>query len=476
MDTIEWGFSNDQWLASWAISYGLIAASGVPFRLGVEYAYSDQVVTAADDYVWSHSVAPPTAPTLTKGWLIVSVVGTGPINMSNPGFVNTVIRYGGVDLVPTGLKFDTIEHHGFALVAVLWVGDLTGFSGELLEVDMSIGYTGQTTDANIAVHVGFFDGVEDTADLDFTAGGVNTFATPLGIDPAPSNNVDLVITVGSAARLSSSDSGTIENATTGYSAAENTPSINGALTTFSYLMSCDTSYNCACEADPEAKTLLELRTETLKLTGYAMQSSNPPPGVASQYDAYLRTAQEYLYRKYKALETERFFSWTLTPGIRYYGLRDNRNCCDVKLNKYRITGAWLQDLNNVWWPLINGIDPTFYTLNVNFGWPAFYEVRQCIEIFPAPQAAYTLWIKGHFNLLPFEDDADVTTIGAEPVKNWAVFLAKAAKGAADAAVYSQMAKEQVGQLIMGAHGTRRYIPGTSEIPVPTPPIMVHFDA
>ncbi|HZF30019.1 MAG TPA: hypothetical protein VE907_12930, partial [Gammaproteobacteria bacterium] len=307
-------------------------------------------------------------------------------------------------------------------------------------------------------------------------GDADTFVTPLSIDPAPSNNVDLVVTVAAAARLSSSDTGTIENATTGYTAADDTPSINGGLLTFSYLMACDTSYNCECETDPEAKTLAELRVEVLTLTGYAMQASNPPPGVEQQYNALLRTAQGYLITKYRALETERFFSWTLTPGIRYYGLRDNRNCCDVKLNKYRITGAWLQDLNNVWWPLIYGIDPTFYTLNVNFGWPAFYEIRQCVEIFPAPQAAYTLWIKGHFELLPFTEDDDVTTISAEPVKNWAVYLAKAAKGLQDAAVYAAMAKDQVGQLIAGAHVSRRYIPGTSEIPVPTPPVMVHFDA
>jgi len=80
---------------------------------------------------------------LTAGWLMVSVVGTGPINMSNPGFVNCVIRYGGVDLVMTGLKFDTIEHHGFVLAGVVRVGDLSGFTGELLEVDLSSGSPGK---------------------------------------------------------------------------------------------------------------------------------------------------------------------------------------------------------------------------------------------------------------------------------------------------------------------------------------------
>ena len=487
MQTIEWDFSNPDWLASIAYSIGLTSMSGVPFALTQQASYSDQVVNGlSGDMRWHTTLVEPSLSTV-GGALLVGFMVSAPNNLTNPQLVNVGIQYGGTtdfdgtDVTPLyAARIDTIEHHVFVVFGLLALDDLSSFATSRLVLDLDNCSLAGTI--NVAAQVAYFNGVDQASIADglssftFEVGAADTFATPLSLDPGPSNEFDVVLTQAYAARLSSSDAGTIEITTDGYLAAEETPSINAGLMTFAYTMACDTSYNCECETDPEAKTLAELRVETLKLTGYAMQASNPPPGVAEQYNALLRTAQSYLVTRYKPLETERFFSWTLTPGIRYYGLRDNRNCCDVKLNKYRITGAWLQDLNNVWWPLIYGIDPTFYTLNVNFGWPAFYEVRQCIEIFPAPQAAYTLWVKGHYNLLPFEEDDDVTTINAEIVKNWAVFLAKSAKGMADAPIWSKMTGDQVGQLIAGSHVSKRYIPGTSEIPVPTPPVMVHFDA
>ena len=42
--------------------------------------------------------------------------------------------------------------------------------------------------------------------------------------------------------------------------------------------------------------------------------------------------------------------------------------------------------------------------------------------------------------------------------------------------YYGMAIRYVKQLIAGAHTKRRYIPGTAAIPIPTPPVMVHFDS
>lgn len=243
------------------------------------------------------------------------------------------------------------------------------------------------------------------------------------------------------------------------------------------IFGCDTSFNCECEVDPKAVTLAEMREAVLTLSGYAAQAQNPPPGIAELYNKYCDTAQRFIYTKYRALQTKRFFSWDLRQGLRYYGLYNNKDCCAVQLNRYRIDGAWIEDLNGVWWPLIFGIDPTFYTLTQNFGWPNYIDIRQCIEVFPAPQVnGYKLWIKGHFDLAPFTEDDDITTINADPVQNYAIFLAKMAKGAKDATVYSAMAEGQVGELISGAHLKNRYIPGTTQVPVPTPPVMVHFES
>lgn len=465
----EWDFSTDTSMGTHMFTLAVNAADGLPFTALDQESFADEFVDTSTSFDWSHTFTPPQ---MTAGMLVVHAV----VDMQRafgPGHLITA-TYGGVDVPLFGAQLQITENFVGEIFGVLMLGDHSDFDGELV-----IHFSGvaQNISVTVGIQVLFFEGIDQASDVTapLEAGDMDTFASPLSVDPAPSATFDIVFTAAAVARLSGSVDVTASTSVDGYVEADDDASSTDGVANFAWF-GCDVSYNCECETDPEAKTLEELRIETLMLTGYAMQASNPPPGVALQYNAYLRTAQGYLIKKYRALETERFFSWTLRPGIRYYGLRDNRNCCDVKLDKYRITGAWLQDLNNVWWPLIYGIDPTFYTLNVNFGWPAFYEVRQCVEIFPAPQAAYTLWIKGHFELLPFTDDADVTTINAEVVKNWAVFLAKAAKGAADATVYSKMATEQIGQLISGAHVSKRYIPGTSEIPVPTPPVMVHFDA
>lgn len=243
------------------------------------------------------------------------------------------------------------------------------------------------------------------------------------------------------------------------------------------IFGCDTEFNCECEVDPQAVTLASMRQNVLTLSGYAAQATNPPPGITELYNAYCDTAQKFIYSQYRALQTKRFFSWQLRQGLRYYGLYNNRDCCAVPLNRYRIDGAWIEDLNGVWWPLIFGIDPTFYTLTQNFGWPNYIDIRQCIEVFPAPQVdGYRLWIKGHFDLAEFTADDDLTTINASPVQNYAVFLAKSAKGAKDAEAYGAMAHAQVGELISGAHLKNRYIPGTTQVPVPTPPVIVHFES
>lgn len=247
---------------------------------------------------------------------------------------------------------------------------------------------------------------------------------------------------------------------------------------------CDVSYNCECETDPGARTLLSLRTELLRRAGYASQAANPPPGIEELFNSYLASAQSYLYSRYKALQTKRFFSWRLRPGVRYYGLDAHLQCCAAALNRYRIDGAWIQDQNNTWTPLIYGINPSFYTLDQNLGWPSYFEIRQCIEVFPAPDTVnYKLWIKGNFGLLPLTEDTDTTTIDAAPVLDWAIGLAKSAKGDRDAGVptpggetgYFGMAIRQIKDLIANAHVNRRYVPGTRSMPMPTRPVMVRFE-
>lgn len=242
------------------------------------------------------------------------------------------------------------------------------------------------------------------------------------------------------------------------------------------------NYNCECDDGfYDHQTLAELRQDVLIGLGYASQLANPPPGIVSMVDNWLKQAQNFLYRKYNALQTERFFGWTLDPangGERFYGLRANTLAagCSKRLDAYKITGVFCEDLNNAWYPLFKGIPPTFYTMAVYQGIPARYEIRQCIEIFPAPAAAYTLWIKGHFPPMRFTEDTDVCTLDSTLVYLWALANAKNHYGHPDAGDLADQAKSYLGDLVAGSHGTARYVPGTIDLPPETPPLFLPLES
>ncbi len=236
------------------------------------------------------------------------------------------------------------------------------------------------------------------------------------------------------------------------------------------------SFNCDCDSGltySGNETLADLRVSVLERLGYAAQADNPPPGMARLINNFLKRGQAFLYRRYRALETERFFSWTTVVGERFYDVPDNQETCTKRLDAYKITGVWMEDNNGMWYPLTAGIPPTFYTMAAFNGMPQRYEIRQCIEILPAPAFDdYTLWVKGHFGLLPFVDDTDVTTIDSELVFLWALANAKNHYGQPDAGDVALQAQTYLRELIAGSHGTRRYVPGVVELPPETPPIFL----
>lgn len=243
------------------------------------------------------------------------------------------------------------------------------------------------------------------------------------------------------------------------------------------LVSPAVSFNCECDDTVPYETLSQLRTRMLVRLGYSAQAATPPPGMTTLLDDFLRSAQRTLYMKYTELRTERFFTWTMEPGVRFYDLPENEDACTKSLNALKLTWAGVEDLNGAWLPLISGIPPEFYTGISQRSLPERYEIRQCIEVFPAPDQAYTLRIKGHFNLLPFTADADQTTIDSELVFLWALAVAKAHYGQPDANNVAAMANDYLGRLVGGKHGTRRYVPGAVPIPPAVRPVMRDgFDA
>lgn len=230
-------------------------------------------------------------------------------------------------------------------------------------------------------------------------------------------------------------------------------------------------YNCECDDTTNYETLAQLRARLMVRLGYAAQTGNPPPGMAALLNDFLISSQRFLYYKYSELRTERFFTWTMEPGVRLYDLPDNDESCSKKLNALKLTWVGVEDLNGAWYPLISRIPPEFYTGMPIIGLPTRYEIRQCIEVFPPPDEAYKLRIKGHYQLQDFAADGDKTTIDSELVFLWALATAKAHYGHPDANNLAAMANTYLGNLTAGKHGTQRYIPGAAPAQPWTRPVL-----
>lgn len=230
------------------------------------------------------------------------------------------------------------------------------------------------------------------------------------------------------------------------------------------------NFNCECDDPNPSRTLAELRTELMRRAGMSAMTANPPPGMPELLNSFLQSSQRMLYRQYPVLRTERFFTWDMVQGTRFYDLDANRDACTKKLDARMLSWVGISDGCDEWRPLVCGIPPECYQAADQQGVPYRYEIRQCIEVWPAPDSdIYKLRIKGDFGLEPFEEDEDQCTIDDEAVFLHALARLKAHLGDPDARNYQQDAIDYVGYLTAGAHLTRRYVPGECpEPPLPKP--------
>ena len=186
----------------------------------------------------------------------------------------------------------------------------------------------------------------------------------------------------------------------------------------------------------------------------------------------MQDAQRQLYRQHDEFHTKRMYAWQMQINQRYYGIDQDESGCRV-LDPLNIEWVGFEDLNQAWYQLIAGINPLLYTrAQISTGWPTHYEIRSCIEIFPAPKANYTLWIKGHFGLDPFVADTDYTTIDSEATFLLALAMFKAHYGQADAQAIFTQADNYTKYLVAKQHGTKRYVPRTYVETAMTPPLFL----
>jgi hypothetical protein len=150
--------------------------------------------------------------------------------------------------------------------------------------------------------------------------------------------------------------------------------------------------------------------------------------------------------------------------------------CVFNMEPYKnIEGAWVEDVNGTWLPMAAGIPPWMYTTANQPSLPCRYEIRQCIEVFPAPNNSnYSLWIKGHFGKAAFSADGDKPTIDGQLVYLWALGNALDYYGKPAAAGVIAQAREHLGSLVAGTHGSRRYIPNTTPLPPAVVPLLAPY--
>lgn len=224
-----------------------------------------------------------------------------------------------------------------------------------------------------------------------------------------------------------------------------------------------TIYNCACDAAYPKSTLLALRTRLMRRTGFSAQASNPPPGMAELMNDFLIQAQRLAYLEWTTFQRKRWFTWDLVAGERFYDYADGDDedaTCTKRLDMLKIDFVGVSDENGGWTPLARGIDPSMYSDANQAGWPSRFELGQCIEVWPEPEAGTTskLRVHGEFGLLSFAADGDYTTIDDEVVFLRALTNAKAHYGHADAGNYRGQEELRVMNIVAASHVGHRYVP------------------
>lgn len=132
--------------------------------------------------------------------------------------------------------------------------------------------------------------------------------------------------------------------------------------------------------------------------------------------------------------------------------------CRKLLNENKIEAVFISDSPGRWRKLRNGIDPSWLDEPVIESIPTHYEIRQCIELYPAPQAGIRLMVKGGFHLLPLDVDTDTVTIDKNLVFARAVANVKASRGHPDAGNYVAQGDKHMQNIVANMHHGNRYIP------------------
>jgi hypothetical protein len=232
--------------------------------------------------------------------------------------------------------------------------------------------------------------------------------------------------------------------------------------------------NFDCDTPWPRKSLGQLRTEMLTRLGFAAQvaSGLEVPGLEPMLNSFLQEAQELLFQRYSVFRIKRWFSFPLQNGVRHYEFGANAESCPLRLSPDRLYWVGISQGDEVWRELIKGIDPRDYG-DGRDSIPARYEIRQGIEVWPAPSDdTWTLRVMGDIELQPFAQSTDLCTVDPRAIFLMALANAKAHLGQPDAGNYMGQLQTYVGDLQAASHATARYFPGSRSVKNAVRPVLV----
>ena len=199
--------------------------------------------------------------------------------------------------------------------------------------------------------------------------------------------------------------------------------------------------------DPMVDTIERLDTGSYLADGFA-------PGMVASISGGINDMTSFVV----SLVTAKFLTLTTAGAVlTEAGVTVTINTIShTALNMRKIQEQWVQD-GSTWNKMRRGI-PTHRFNETGQAYPQDYEWRDHLEIWPEPDKAYVIWVKGHFGLLPFEGDTDVTTIDHKLVFLHALANAKSHYGQGDARLYFRQLEVFLRKLNAGEFGNERFIP------------------
>jgi hypothetical protein len=163
---------------------------------------------------------------------------------------------------------------------------------------------------------------------------------------------------------------------------------------------------------------------------------------------------------------------SVTPIAQQPPSANGTSLCSKTLDPRQIDGVYISRGDNVWQPLFEGIPPTMYTSKIQ-AIPQRYEVRQCIEIWPAPSDnTWQMRITGDFALRRFNQPLDVTTIDPHAIYLKALVDAAMHYGKTNVASATENSLGlYIKKLIAGTDANTRLWPGTGVVINAIAPVM-----